>query len=381
MENRYDWKFQEKPDFERLRRVLKREEEPGYVPLMELFADAEIMAAVTGIDYPCDRAVEIFNSAGKVLDGGDTELIELAVGLMDLSIAYSKIMNLDYVTMTPVVPMGKTPARLAATLDDENRARRAWHDEHRGLITTREEFEKFQWPSLDQINIFPVEYAASKMPEGMKVIIMYPGIFEDLKLLMGFETLAYASIDQPDLVEDILERLTEIAVYTVDMAAAHPALGAVFYGEDMGFATGTLMSPKFLRDFVVPRHRRIAEACHRHDRLFLLHSCGHILDIMDDMIETVGIDAKHSFEDKILPVEEWYKKYNGRIGIIGGVDMDLLGRGTEEDVRRRTRQILEACAPGGGYCAGTGNSVANYVKLENYYALVDETRRWNREYA
>jgi len=51
-----------------------------------------------------------------------------------------------------------------------------------------------------------------------------------------------------------------------------------------------------------------------------------------------------------------------------------------EEVKRRTRQILEHCAPGGGYCMGTGNSVANYVKIENYYAMLDETRRWNEEH-
>jgi uroporphyrinogen decarboxylase len=30
--------------------------------------------------------------------------------------------------------------------------------------------------------------------------------------------------------------------------------------------------------------------------------------------------------------------------------------------------------PGGGYCLGTGNSVANYIPLENYLAMVDEGR-------
>jgi hypothetical protein len=29
---------------------------------------------------------------------------------------------------------------------------------------------------------------------------------------------------------------------------------------------------------------------------------------------------------------------------------------------------------------GSGNTVANYVKLENYDAMIDETRRWNREH-
>jgi uroporphyrinogen decarboxylase len=63
------------------------------------------------------------------------------------------------------------------------------------------------------------------------------------------------------------------------------------------------------------------------------------------------------------------------------VDMDLLGRGTEEQVRARTRQILEVCGvKGTGYCLGTGNTAANYIPKQNYLAMLDEGRRWNREH-
>ena len=94
----------------------------------------------------------------------------------------------------------------------------------------------------------------------------------------------------------------------------------------------------------------------------------------------LGIDAKHSFEDKILPVEEVYKRWGKRVCIIGGVDMNLLAKGTESEVRKRTRDILEACGPGGHYVLGSGNSVANYVPLGNYLAMVDEGRKWNRDH-
>ena len=96
---------------------------------------------------------------------------------------------------------------------------------HEGIIRNREEYEAYRWPPLDEISIFPVEYAATQMPEGMKVMLMYIGIFEDLKQLMGFETLAYATADDPELVDDILEQLTRLAEYTVGLAAAHPATG------------------------------------------------------------------------------------------------------------------------------------------------------------
>ena len=68
--------------------------------------------------------------------------------------------------------------------------------------------------------------------------------------------------------------------------------------------------------------------------------------------------------------------YGGRIGLIGGIDVDFLCRATEEQVRARTRFIIEECVQGGGWCLGTGNSVANYVPLDNYLAMLDEGRRF-----
>jgi uroporphyrinogen decarboxylase len=56
--------------------------------------------------------------------------------------------------------------------------------------------------------------------------------------------------------------------------------------------------------------------------------------------------------------------------------MDFLCRAGEAEVRQRVRRTLEACQPGGGYCLGTGNSVANYIPLGNYLAMLDEGRRF-----
>ena len=372
--------FKEKPNFEHLRAVLMRERTDGPVPLLELAADPEIMAEVTGISFPADRARETILSNVTSLDALDADTTTLGVGLMDLSIAYSRALGLDYATMFPVVPLGRMGAQLADTGRGRERARRSWQDEHAALITSRDDFAAYRWPTPDQISILPVEYAATKMPEGMKVMLMYSGIFEGLRWMMGFEALAYATADDPELVDDVLEGLTRVAEYTVGLAAAHPATGAIFYADDMGFSSGPFLSPRFMRGHVMPRLKRIADVCHAHGKPFILHSCGNVLPLMEDFIDMVGIDAKHSFEDKILPVEEWYARYRDRIAIVGGLDMDLLGRGSEAEVRARTRQILQACAPGGGYCMGTGNSAANYIKIDNYYAMIDETRTWNAEH-
>ena len=362
-------------DFEHLRKVLMRETKEGPTPIIELVADDEIMSEAAGFDFPAGRRNELMNAGSSA----SPELIQLGIKYLDMCLAFSKAVGYDYVFAIPIVPAPRTQMLLKENPRQDGKIR-LWQNEHSGLITSRGEFEEFPWPSTDTVSIFPVDYEATKMPPGMKVLVFYNGIFEDLKLLMGFENMAIKSIEEPDLLDDILERLTALAEHTVEKAAAHPGAGAIFYADDMGFNNGLMLSPSFMKQHVIPRIKRIADACHKHGKPFLLHSCGKIDAILNELIDDVGIDALHSFQDNIEPVESMYKKYGDRVSILGGLDVDLLSRGTPEEVRARTRRILEACAPGGGYCMGSGNSVTNFCKIENYYAMLDETRKWNEEH-
>ena len=368
--------FKDYYDFEHFRRVVMRETAGGPVPIVELFADPEIMCEATGLDFPADALM-------KVLDIGlepTMEQLELGVRLMDISLAFSVAVGYDYVSTIPIVPVPRTDYLIKENPRQDGKLR-AWQDEHRGLIMDRADFESFPWPGAEAVNLISVDYVAGKAPGGMKVMAFINGVFEDLKRLMGVENMAIKSIEEPELCGDILEKLTVLAAEATEKSAAHPAVGAIFYGEDLGFNTSLMLSPAWMREWLVPRLKRIADACHRHGKPFLFHSCGQIDALMEDLIEVVGIDARHSFQDNIEPVEEVYRKYGDRISIMGGVDVDLLARGTKAAVAERTRQILEACAPGGGYLMGSGNSVTNFVKIENYYTMLDETRRWNEEHS
>jgi len=68
--------------------------------------------------------------------------------------------------------------------------------------------------------------------------------------------------------------------------------------------------------------------------------------------------------------------FPGREIHVCGIDLDFLCRADEAAVRARVRDTLEKCMPGGGYCLGTGNSVANYISIPNYLAMLDEGRRY-----
>ena len=61
--------------------------------------------------------------------------------------------------------------------------------------------------------------------------------------------------------------------------------------------------------------------------------------------------------------------------LLGGIDVDFLCRASEAEIRQRVRETLDECHSG-GYCLGSGNSVANYIPVENYLAMMDEGRRY-----
>ena len=78
----------------------------------------------------------------------------------------------------------------------------------------------------------------------------------------------------------------------------------------------------------------------------------------------------------IEDVVEASQRYGHRIAHLGGIDVDFICRANEQQIRERVRKTLVSCFEGGGYCLGTGNSVANYIPVENYLAMQDEGRNF-----
>ena len=111
---------------------------------------------------------------------------------------------------------------------------------------------------------------------------------------------------------------------------------------------------------------------HKKGMPYFLHSCGNVERIMEDLIDYVGIDGKHSFEDAIIPVEKFQEKYGDRTAVLGGVDLNILSAGTPEEIRKRTGYLIETCGAKGRFAVGSGNSIPSYVPAENYLAMIDE---------
>jgi len=330
------------PDLGRFLKAIRRQGEPDRVPFVELGIDAEIMEAVLeGPAASAEQQVRFWHALGY-----------------------------DYASIKAVIPW----TRRRATAPDPAalpHKQREWFNVHSALVTSRAELEVFPWPKPRDVDYRDIETAIRIAPDGFGIVGRVSGVLENAMFTLGFEGMAYLLADDPELVRDAVNAVGALILNVVETMASMDGVGAIFFGEDMGFKTATMLSPAAMRRFIFPWHRRIVAAAHARGKPILLHSCGNLRAIMEDIIET-GWDAKHSFEDAIQPIAEAKALYGDRIAVLGGIDMDLLSRGSEEAVRRRVREVIRKCAPGGGFAIGSGNTVANYVPLPNYLALLDE---------
>lgn len=339
------------PDFARLLAAV-RGETPDRVPLYEFFSDTQVQMRAIG-DWPMDDALPTSD------DPGMTDHIRAQYYL-----------GYDYLISS--TGFGLIGPKSLATTDSEGNPR-GFQNDQAAPVQTREDFDAYDWPTPERVDYSNVENCAARLPDGMKVVgNLGGGLLEWGMWLMGAEHFCLTLYDDPDLVRDLLGRVLDQQVAVASVVASHPDVFMVAIGDDMGFKTQTFLPPAALREFIFPGLKRIADAVHAQGKPFVLHSCGNLTLVMDDLIDDVGIQAKHSFEDVIMPVTEVKSRWGDRVALLGGVDVDILCRATEKELRRYVRNIVETCGVGGGFALGSGNSIANYIPPQSLRVMLDE---------
>lgn len=245
------------------------------------------------------------------------------------------------------------------------------------VFRSLEDVEAYPWPDEDApIDFRHFETVAGLLPDGVKIVGgVAAGPFEWSSWMLGIVGMSMALFDCPELVEDVFARVGALHRSAVRQLATMDAVGALRQGDDLGFKSSTFLRPDDLRRLVFPIYKDMAATAHRAGKPFILHSCGNLREVYDDLIDGCGIDAKHSFEDTILPVEDFQRLYGGRVTPLGGLDVDVICRSDEDTLRAYTRRKVEACFAAGHWALGTGNSLTDYMPVENYMIVLDEGRR------
>lgn len=187
-------------------------------------------------------------------------------------------------------------------------------------------------------------------------------------MLLGFQNFCMSLYLQEELVAKVSQKVGEIQLAGVKQLLEIPHLGGVWVIDDLSYGSGPMIDPKFFRKYVFPWYEEIAAVCRKKDLLLFFHSDGNIWQIVEDLI-AVGFHALHPIDPTSMDIREVKEKVGQKVGILGNIDVDLLARGTPQGVRELTKKRIREIAPGGGYGLGSGNSVPNWARLENYQAM------------
>lgn len=190
---------------------------------------------------------------------------------------------------------------------------------------------------------------------------------------MGFERFALALYDDRDLVVDLLD------LYTGWYARATRHLCALgfdflWFGDDIAFKTAPYMSPRLFRELFMPRFRSVANEIRKP---WVFHSDGNLMPILDDLLD-LGLNGLHPIEPGAMDLGELKRRYHGRLCLCGHISLDALCRGTPQQVAELTRQAIAVAAPGGGYIAGSSNSIINQCRPENVRAMQTAIAHYGR---
>ena len=237
------------------------------------------------------------------------------------------------------------------------------------VIFDRDTFKSYSWPDVNPADYSIFSTGKSVLPKKMKVILNSPGgIRENATNLLGFDNLCMLIYDDPGLLKAIFNAIGERILEHFKQGIQYDAVGGIMYNDDWGFNTGPFFSPDFFEEYIFPWVRKITSLAHQNGKIALIHSCGNMDVLMDTIIDDLKFDGKHSFEDKIMPIEKAYNLYKGRIALLGGIDMDFLARSPKETIITRCKNMLALGKT--GYALGSGNTITEYIPVENYFAMI-----------
>lgn len=237
--------------------------------------------------------------------------------------------------------------------------------------------------TLDRLRV-PDPKTEGRMPEKLKairrirehfgdrvlVVGSCAGPYSSVGLLFGMQETMILMMTQPDLLARACEFFIELQSAYI-RAQVEAGAHAIWLGDCLSFS-GMLSLAQY-RKFALPYCRALVQRAHEHGALVYLHN---------SEVSTAYLVAEAELGCDIIncgpaaDMAEVRKALGGKQCYSGNLDpIEVLLRGTPEQVAAQTEQLVKACFPGGGYVFCTGEMNPRDVPAENMHAMVQAARR------
>ncbi len=170
------------------------------------------------------------------------------------------------------------------------------------------------WPLPD-----PYEKSMYKLPAKVgkifywkyKIGLLDSLLFARVQYLRGFSQSLMDLARNAQGIKILIERLKNYFLGAIEMWAKS-GVDAVYGQDDMGAQNELFMSPRMYKKYFAPAYKDLAEKAHDCGLKFILHSCGHVNQLIPIWIDC-GIDALQ-FDSPRMTGLEYDQQFCGQIG-------------------------------------------------------------------
>jgi len=198
-------------------------------------------------------------------------------------------------------------------------------------------------------------------------------LFELAWHLTGLEKYLMALISEEEWVGLLNDRVQE---WTMGLCRQLVSAGvdALWFGEDLGSQTSTLISPDMWRSFFKPRYKAMFDELRglSKDLVIIMHSDGAVAPLLDDFIE-LGVDVYNPVQPNVPGSDprELKTKYGSRISFFGGIDQQgLLPAGDVARIREEIEIRIGILGEGGGYLLAPAHIIQADVRPETVTEMI-----------
>ncbi|UCD29184.1 MAG: hypothetical protein JSV03_01490 [Planctomycetota bacterium] len=185
--------------------------------------------------------------------------------------------------------------------------------------------------------------------------------------------------------EDWLEVLSDkVEYWTTHIAIQLVRLGvdALWFGEDLGTQTSTLMSPDMWRNTFKCRYVRMFKHIKKEnpDVIIIMHSDGAVAPLLGDFIE-MGVNVYNPVQPSVpgSDPETLKQRYGDSIAFFGGIDQQkLLPSGDVERIRDEIKYRCDVLGRNGGFLLAPGHIIQADVAPETVRAMIQAAQDFGR---
>ena len=253
--------------------------------------------------------------------------------------------------------LGMTPSPDARPRSGVDEWGAVWENLGESHLGEVKQFPLPDWADFDRLKIpditDPARYAGfgeARAKAGDKFLMGFGiSIYERIHFIRGLENTWTDIYTAPDELGRLLDLLADMNVHAIGQFAKAGVDGYIF-PDDWGLQDRLMISPEKWREIWKPRYARIYQAAHTAGMATFLHSCGYIVDILDDLIKA-GLDAVHMDQQENMGLELLGKRFGGRLTFFSGVDIQrTLARGNLDEIRAYCHAMARHLGrPSGGF--------------------------------